>query len=93
MIFFLDWVSKYWPVIVFVVGTCAALLKLFWRMSSVEKKIRIIEECDNKDMKEVKEALQKNTEITSKINLSVEKLVSYLEGKGVIPERGERSGC
>lgn len=88
-----DFLLKYWPLFVFGGGVSMALLRLFWRVSAVEKRVKHLDEGGSKDMEEVKAALKENMKISTQTNLSVEKLVSYLEGKGVIPSNGERRSC
>jgi hypothetical protein len=75
---------KYWPLFTFGGVTTVALLRLFWRVSAVEKDIKKMKESDKEDMKEIKAALKENMNITTQTNLS---------GKGVIPPSSERRTC
>jgi hypothetical protein len=92
----LDFVLKYWVLILFAVTVYGWILKLSWRVSAIGKSRSLCEtRCENRvdilkaeyndDLKTIREDLKETVKLSQSMNLSLVSLTAYLQGKGVTP--------
>ena len=94
--FMVELLLKYWVLIAGFLGAYAGILRLYWKVASMQKDRSMCENrCSkrfdklqseyNDDLKEMRSDLKEINKVTQSMNLSITALTSFLQGKGVTP--------
>jgi len=94
--FMLDLVLKYWVFILAFLGAYGAILRLCWKVNTINKdrfmcesrcskRVDELQSEYNDDLKEMRADVKEIGKVTQSMNLSITALTSFLQGKGVTP--------